>query len=230
MTATGTYNFNPAISSLTMSAFARIQIRRSEITAEHLADAEIEGNLAQVAMGNRQPLLWRQEIIEIPLLINTVEYALPSRMIAVRDAYQSTTVNGVTTDNVLWPLSPSEYDAIPNKTLAAPTQTYLITKLVSPTMKVWPVAPATGTYTMKLRILSQIQDASIRNGVTLDMPYRAIDVFVASLAHRLARNWKPELEAVRLADYEKAWSEFTTSDVEDGVPLYVSPAFGGYYR
>jgi hypothetical protein len=230
MATTGTYDFNPAVANLTLLAFSRIQIRRTEITAQHLADADLEGNLTQVQMGNRQPLLWRQEIVEIPMLESDDEYDLPTRMIAVRDAYLSTTVSSVTTDRVLWPLSASEYDALPNKTLEAPPQTYLVTKLMSPTVKVWPVPNVTGQYTMKLRILSQIQDPSLRNGVTLDMPYRAIDVFVAGLAHRLARIWKPELEMQRKADFEDAWAAFTTSDVEDGVPLYIAPSFGGYYR
>ena len=230
MASTGLYAFNPAISNLTLLAFGRIQIRRTEITPQHLADADLESNFVQVAMGNRQPILWRQEIVEIPLLISDPEYDLPTRMIAVRDAYISTTISSVTTDNVVWPLSPSEYDALPNKTLEAPPQSYLITKTLTPTVKTWPVADVSSRYTLKLRILSQIQDASLINGTTLDMPYRALDIFVAGLAHRLARIYKPELEAARKQDYADAWTDFANTDVEDGISLYVSPSFQAYYR
>lgn len=230
MTATGTYNFGPAIANLTLAAFGRIQIRPPEITAQHLASADVEANLVQVAIGNRQPLLWRQEIFEIELAEDDEEYALPTRLIAIRDAYLTTTVSNVSTDRVVWPLSATEYDALPDKTLAAPPQSYMVTKAMSPTVKVWPVPDADDRYTLKLRILSQIQDASLRGGTTLDLPYRALDVWVAGLAHRMARVWKPELEVQRKADYEDAWRDFTSSDVEDGVPLYVSPSFSAYYR
>jgi hypothetical protein len=230
MTSTGTYAFNPAISNLTLLAFGRIQIRRTEITPQHLADADLESNLTQQAIASRQPNLWRQEVFEIDLAQADEEYDLPARMIAIRDAYISTTINSVTTDRVVWPLSPSEYDALPNKTQQAPPTAYLVTKLMSPTVKTWPMADADDRYTLKLRMLSQIQDASLRSGVTLDMPYRALDIFVAGLAHRLARIYKPELEAARKQDYADAWSDFSNTDVEDGVPMYVSPALGGYYR
>jgi hypothetical protein len=230
MASTGTYAFNPAIANLTLLAFGRIQIRRSEITAQHLADADLETNFTQQAIANRQPNLWRQEIFEIELTEDDEEYDLPARMIAVRDAYIRTTISGVTTDRVVWPLSPSEYDALPDKTMSAPPQSYLVTKLMSPTVKTWPVADATDRYVLKLRLLTQIQDASLVNGTTLDMPYRALDIFVAGLAHRLARIYKPELEDKRKVDYENAWTDFANTDVEDGVPLYVSPAFNAYYR
>src|SRR5262249_37013658 len=114
MTSSSTYDFNPAISNLTLVAFGRIQIRRAEITAQHLADAELEGNFAQQNIANRQPLLWRQEIFEIPLIQGTIEYALPVRLVAIRDAYVSLTQNSVTTDRSIWPLSPLEYDTLAN--------------------------------------------------------------------------------------------------------------------
>ena len=181
-------------------------------------------------MGNRQPLLWRQEIYEIELEEDDAEYDLPVRMIAIRDAYLTTTVNSVSTDRVVWPLSPSEYDALPDKTLSAPPNSYLVTKSMTPTVKTWPVADADDTYTLKLRLLTQIQDASLKNGITLDMPYRALDIFVAGLAHRLSRIYKPELEAARKQDYAEAWTDFANTDVEDGVNLYVSPSFSHLYR
>lgn len=230
MTSTGTYAFNPATSSLTLSAFARIGIRRTELTAQHMADADTESNLLQIALGNRQPNLWRQELYSVSLVASTAEYTLPARMIAIRDAYVSTTTNGVTTDRVVWPLSTAEYDAQPNKTMEAPPQSYWVNKQITPTVTMWPVPDDAATYTLKLRMLSQIQDASLVSGSTLDMPYRFLDVFVAGLAYRMARIYARPLAADCKQEYADAWTDAATTDTEDNVGLYISPDMSNYYR
>lgn len=229
MTASGTYNFNPAISNLVMAAFARIRIRRTEITTQHLNDADIESNLVQVALGNRNPNIWTQELYSVSLVDGTATYNLPERTIAIRDAYISVTSGGVTTDRPVWPLSVTDYDFQANKTLQAPPQAYFYNKQIVPTITMWPVPDDSATYTLQIRLLSQIQDAAMSSGTTLEMPYRFLDVFVAGLAYRLSRIYAPDLEMVRKQDYADAWTDAATTDTEDNVPINISPAFGGYY-
>lgn len=230
MTATGTTAFNPAASGLTISAFARIGIRPPEFTPQHLSDATNEANLLQVQLGNQQPLLWKSELFSISLSQSDAEYDLPARMIAIQDIYLSTTSGGTTTDRLLFPMSTFEYDAQPNKTQEAPPTAYWINKQISPTITFWQVPDMDSTYTAKVRMLSQIQDVSLTSGQTLDMPYRFLDVYVAGLAYRLARLWKPELEMIRKADYMEAWDAASTTDTQDSVSVYIQPAFSGYYR
>lgn len=230
MASTGTYSFGPAASNLTLTAFSRIKIRRAEITSQHMADADTEANLLQVEMGNRVPNLWRQEIYSISLTESDADYDLPARMVGIRDAYLTTTSGGVSTDRVVWPLSAAEYDAQPNKTLEAPPQSYYVQKSITPTITLWPVPDGAATYTLKLRLMTQIQDVSQKSGTTLDMPYRWLDVYVAGLAYRLSRIYATELEAVREKDFEKAWANAATLDVEDNTAVYISPSFGGYWR
>jgi hypothetical protein len=57
MSSTGTYAYSPAYSSLVLTAFSRIQMRRTEVNAEHMADADQECNLVQIEMSNRSPNL-----------------------------------------------------------------------------------------------------------------------------------------------------------------------------
>jgi hypothetical protein len=211
-------------------AFGRIGIRRTEVTPQHLADANTEANLLQVEISNKVPNLWKQELYTQALTEGTATYTLPTRTIAIRDAYLTTTVNGVSQDRVLYAMSTSQYDAQPNKTLTAPPQAYWNNKLMTQTITLWPVPDGNADYTLNLRLLAQVQDASLKGGATLDMPYRFLDVFVAGLAHRLARIYAADKEVLRKADYLDAWANAAGEDVEDNTTMTISPDFSGYYR
>lgn len=230
MASTGTYTWGPAASNMTMVAFSRLGIRRTEITAQHMADADMEANLLQVEMANRVPNLWAQEVYSIALVSGTAEYALPARTVGIRDVYMRTTVNGVSTDRPMWPLSSADYDAQANKTTQAPPQSYYAQKSITPTITLWPVPDDTATYSLKVRIMTQMQDVSQRSGATLDMPYRWLDVYVSGLAYRLSRIYAPDKETLREKDFEKAWSNSATLDVEDGTSVYIAPSLGNYWR
>lgn len=230
MASTGTYSYGPPASSLTLISFGRIGLRRAELTTQHMADADQEGNLLQVELGNRIPNLWRQEIYPITLVQGTAQYNLPGRTVGIRDAYITTSSGGVDQDRVIWPLSASEYDSQSNKTQQAPPQAYYCEKTITPTITTWPVADGNAAYTLKIRLMTQIQDASQASGTTLDMPYRWLDVYVAGLAHRLSRIYAPDKEMMRKADYQEAWANAASEDVEDNVSVFIAPAMSSYWR
>lgn len=230
MTSSGTTNFNPSASNLTLAAFARIGIRRTEITAQHMADADSEGNFAQVLISNSQPNLWKSEVYPITLVAGTAAYSLPARMIAIQDVYITTTNGGTSQDRLVFPLSLFQYDAQPNKTRQAPPTAYLIQKLISPTITFWQVPDSASTYTANVRMLSQGQDVSQASGATLDMPYKFLDVYVAGLAHRLSRIYAPDKEQIRKQDYMDAWAAAANTDTQDNVGMTVSVDTSGYWR
>lgn len=229
MTTTGTTNYNPAASNLTLSAFGRIGIRRTEITAQHLADAENEANLVQVKLANKQPNLWTSTLISATMVPGTASYELPRSTIAIQAAYLTTTSGGVSTDRIVWPYSTFEYSAIPNKTQDGPPTSYWYNRQITPQITMWPVPDGSATYTLNLRVCAQIDDVSLVSGATLDMPYRWLDVYVAELAYRLSRIYAPDREMMRKADAAEAWSNAAIEDQED-VPLYLQPSFDGYWR
>jgi hypothetical protein len=213
-----------------LSAFARIGIRRTEITAQHMADAEQESNLVQVKLSNKQPNLWTDELYEQVLTAGDGDYDLNARLIAIQAAYITTTVSGVSQDRIIWPLSTFEYAALPDKTQEGPPTSYWYDRKITPTIKLWPVPDDNATYTLKLRVCRQIQDVSIPNGTTLDLPYRWLDVFVADLSYRLARIYAPDKEMARKADSAEAWDNAATED-QERVPMYVNATgMDGYWR
>lgn len=229
MALTGTYAFNPAGGNLVLSAFARIGIRRTEITAQHMADADVEANLVQVELSNRVPNLWLDELHTQVLTASTATYTLPARLVAFQAPYISITSGSSTIDRIIFCYSTFEYAAIPNKTQEGPPTCYWLNMQITPEITFWPVPDDSSTYTFKARMLRQVQDASLSNGLNIDFPYRWIDVFVAKLAHRLARIYARDLEQQRRADAEEAWVIAATTDKEQ-TPTYLNVATQSYWQ
>lgn len=229
MATTGTTAYSPAAANLTLTAFGRIGIRRTEITAQHLADAETEANLVQVKLSNLQPNLWTTELISTTLVESTATYTMPANIIALQAVYITTTAGGSATDRVIWPYSTFEYASIPDKTQEGSPTSYWYSRLSTPEISLWPVPDDAATYTLNIRAVTQIQDVSFKSGTTLDLPYRWLDVYVADLAHRLSRIYAQPLEAARKADAAEAWANAATED-QERVPLYVNANLGGYWR
>lgn len=232
MATSGITTYDPSAAGLTLTAFGRIGIRRTEITIQHLQDAATEANLVQVGIANGQPTLWRSEIYPITLTAGTAEYSLPSRMVAIQDVYISAVSSGstVSIDRLLAPLSLLEYDSQPNKTQQAPPVSYLIQKTLSPTITFWQTPDDSSTYTANVRLLSRPETVVMSSGTTLDLPYIYLDVFVAGLAHRLARIYAPDKEMIRRQDYLDALAIAQNTDTQDSVSLYIQPIFSGYSR
>ena len=228
MATTGTYAFAPAAGNLVLSAYARIGIRRTEITAQHMADADVEANLVQVTLSNKVPNLWLDELYTAVLTAGTATYTLPARLVAFQAPFISIDSGGVAIDRIIFPYSTYEYAAIPNKTQEGPPTCYWLSLLTTPEITFWPVPDSSSTYTFKTRMLRQVQDASLSNGLNVDMPYRWLDVFVAMLAHRLARIYARELEAQRKMDADEAWAIAATTDKEQ-TPTYIQPVTTQYW-
>ncbi len=235
MTATATYAYGPAASNLMLTAFGRCLIRRTEITPQHLADADNEANLLQVEWASRQPNLWTDELYEQVLTSGTASYTLPARMIAIQAAFL-TTDNGSLSDTILYPLSTWEYAAMPDKTTTGVPTSYWYRRVIDPEIFLWPVPDDNADYVLKLRILHQIQDVSLKNGTTLDLPYRWLDAWVTGLAARLADIYPDALVKTKgpgaitemWAKAERAWGIAATED-QERVPLFIQPQTQMYW-
>jgi hypothetical protein len=232
MATSGTYAFNPAASGLTLTAFGRIGMRPGALTMEHIRDASIEANLLQGQISANQPNLWKSTIFPIALTQGTAAYNLPTQLVAVQDIYLTTVQSsGGNFDRLLFPLTEFEYDAQPQKTTQAPPTTYMIQKTTpTPTITFWQVPDQTGVYTANVRYLAQPQDVSLQNGVTVDMPYIYLDVFVAGLSHRLSRIYAPDKEQLRKQDFLEAWEAAARTDTQDSTQIYIAPDFSRYMR
>lgn len=230
MASSGTYAFQPSIGEMAINAFNRIQIRRTEISTQHLADAANEANFVQVEFSNRLPNLWLAETYTVSLTQGTASYTLPARLISPMAVYLTTTQTGGTAyDRIIAPLSTYEYAALPNKTEQGAPTSFWFNRETQPIVYLWPVPDGNAQYSLNLRIISQPEDAKLPNGITAEIPYRWLDAFVAALAARLAVIYKPELEAKRQADAERAWQIAATEDTEN-VAMFVIPGLNSYFR
>lgn len=229
MATTGTYSFSPTSANIILNAFGRIKIRRTEVTQQHLEDAVTEANLLQVEFSNRQPNLWKSELYPVALTEAVESYTLLARFISPMAVYlTSEDSSGNSTDRILYPLSTYEYAALPNKLTSGPPTSYWYNRQATPVIKLYPVPDGQATYTLNLQILSQPEDVGMRNGTTLDFPYRWIDAFTAALAARLAAIYAQDLEDRRKIDAERAWQFAAGEDIEY-TPLYIMPGLNGYY-
>lgn len=230
MAASGTYSFSPSVGELVLTAFGRCQIRRSEITQQHLADAAMEANLLQVELSNRQPNLWEQELYEVELEEGVATYTLPARFISPMAVYITTNTgdDASTFDRILGPLSTFEYSAMPNKTVQAPPTSFWFRKETAPEVWLWPVPDQDEVYTLKMQLLSQIQDANLPSGVTPNVPYLWLDAFMKKLSVRLAEIYKPDMVQQLDMQAERAWQLAATQGVEE-VPIFLIPGLQNYW-
>lgn len=227
--SSGTSAFSLSNASMAVAAYARLGIRRTALLAEHMSDAYVEMNLMQVSWNNlAPPNLWKVDLVTLPLTVGVTTYAVDASTIQILDAYISLD-SSPQNDRLIFPISRTEYASYPNKTAQGVPSVFWFDRLISPTVTLWLVPDATSTYTLKYYRCVQIQDANLASGETPDVVFnRWLDAGVAGLSHRLARMWKPELEAARKADADEAWKIAATNDTEN-VALTIQPGLAGYY-
>jgi hypothetical protein len=236
MASSGTYNFNPSGADATLTAFSRCGKSSAMLTAEHMRTASDEANYCNVEWINRGVNLWESKLIQLPsagvqLTQGVGTIPLPQTTVAILFAYRET-VSGspaATSDITLGPLSTTEYGAINNKLTQAPPTSYWFDKQIIPNFVMWPVPDQSNTYSMFVRVLQQIQDVVLPAGVTLDVPYRFFDAFVAALAERLSVHYAPERYTLLNQRSLQAWELATTRGAED-VMVSIAPNLGSYFR
>jgi|ERR1700748_658535 len=226
--SSGTFSFNLSNASIAQQAFARIQVRRPQILAEHMADAYAETNLMLQGLSNLAPNLWTVDLVSVPLVQGTATYSVDPSIIMILDAYISF-VNSPASDRLIFPISRTEYASYPNKQAQGTPSVFWLDRLIDPSVTLWYVPDQSGTYTLNYYACRQIQDANFPAGEVPNVPSRWLDYMVAGLAHRMARIYAPAVEAARKADADEAWKIAATADVEN-VDLVLAPQLENYYR
>ncbi len=225
----GTYNFAPTGGEFILNAFDRIGVRPTEIEQTQMARAVMELNLALTRF-NTMPgqNLWTIDLQTIALVPGTATYSIPPETRMVLSAFIRYSTSPAL-DRYMFPISRDEYAAISTKTTQGFPSQYWFDRLRAPTVTFYLVPDAATPYTFYYYRARQIQDATIVGGQNLELPTRFFDAITADLAHRLARIYKPELEAQRKQDRDEAWSIAAAEDTE-WVPMYITPGLSGYYR
>ena len=131
MTTSNSYNFLPSVGELIVAAYRRVQIHRSEILTEHLADARNEANLLQVSWANLGPTLFTVDLQTVPLIQGQATYSVPPETVMMLDAYVSIpNGDGTTSDRIIWPFSRTEYASIPDKSQQGAVTSFWFDRLI----------------------------------------------------------------------------------------------------
>lgn len=227
MTSTsGTFNFFPSTGEIGLTAFGRIGVKRTAVTASHMAELRNAANFLLSEWSNQTPNLWEVGLTSTALTAGTASYSVTPQTVMILDMYISYGAPNV--DRLIFPISRSEYAAYPDKTTQATPTVFWFDRLISPTITLWPVPDDVFTYTANYYSVRQTYDANLESAQNPEIPYRFLEAFTAGIAWKLSEIYAPQLEDKMHARYLRAWGIAATQDTEN-VPLYITPGIGGYF-
>lgn len=232
MVTTGTYAFNPAASDIVLNAYALAGQKPTQLTVEHFERAAYQAQMLGVDFTNRNPNRWQIADVPIVLQAGIPTYNLPPETVAVSCVTIEQAGSPVVT-RVLGPLSAVDYASISNKQQIGTPNCYWFNLLTPiPTLTLWLVPNQNPAFTMRVQCFKQQQDTSLRNGATVDAPYRFLDALTFGLAARFAVLYpdptRPTLAADLKAQYLESFRLAAGLD-QERVPLRLGPILSGYY-
>jgi hypothetical protein len=224
MSTSGTFSFNPAIGQLTINALSRCQVKRTEILAEHMENAWMESNLLQADWSADGITWWTVELIQQAITAGVSTYSVPLNVVSVLDVY----INNGSSNRLIFPFSRTDFASLAEPAEQGFPTVFWWDRVIPSTITLWPTPDNNATYTLNYYAYTQQQDAVLRQGGNAAIPYWWLDAYTADLAHRLSRHHAPALEAVRMADRDRAYAR-ACKQVESA-DIFITPGLSGYYR
>jgi hypothetical protein len=224
MSTSGTFNYNPILGSVVINAFARIGIKRTEILAEHMANAYMELNNLQSRWSGDGITWWTVELIQQPITAGVSTYTVPLNIVTVLDVY----INNGSSNRLIFPFSRTDFASLAEPAEQGFPTVFWWDRVIPSTITLWPTPDNNATYTLNYYAYTQMQDAELRQGGQAQIPYWFIDALVADLAYRLSRMHAPALEAIRKQDSIEAYS--TANKQTENADIFINPGLSGYYR
>jgi len=228
MSTSGTYAYNPALGEIVLYALNICGVRNTAVLQEHMTSARMAANMILGRWSSQGVNLWAVDQQSVPLVQGQTTYTVPSNTIVMLDAYITTTVNGVSTDRLIMPVSRTEYASYSNKAQQGFPSTFWFDRLLSPTVTLWPV-PDGGQTTLNYYRLRQVQDSNLTNGQQVEVPVYFLEAFAFALAQRLAMVWAPERAEGLKALADESYDIAASQNIETA-NFYISPQIGGYFR
>lgn len=229
MTTSGTNNFDPSIGNAVIYAYGLVGIRRTAIAQEHLEDARIAANIMLSDWNNDTPNLWKVDLVEVPLIQGQAQYSVDPICIMILDAYlRQYDQNGNPTDTIISPLSRTEYASLPNKEMQGRVTSFWFDRLLSPSITLWQVPDGNGPYFIRYYRVTNIFDANLQSGETLDLPNGWYGAFAFGLAARLAYTYAPQKVPLLEPKAEKLRMDAMEQNTEN-VNLFIGPTVGSYF-
>ena len=230
MTTSGTYNFSPSLGEISIYAYNLIGVRGTALLQEHMEAARMATNMMLARWANQGVNLWKVDLVTTPLVTGQATYAVDAKTVVMLDAYIVNNQTGQNIDRIILPISRTEYASYPNKEQQGFPTVFWFDRLLSPTVTLWPV-PNTdnGPTELKYYRVTQIEDANLQNGQTVDIPYLWLEAFAYGLALRLAQIWRPEFVMTMKPFADESYQIAADQNVETA-QQYISPMISGYFR
>ena len=167
-------------------------------------------------------------LCEAPNEVST--FSVNPNTVVILDAYVTNNDSGANIDRIILPISRTEYASYPNKEQAGFPTVFWFDRLLAPTVTLWPV-PNTdnGPQNLVYYRVVRIQDASMSNAQTVDVPYLWLEAFAYGLAQRLAVIWAPEKLPILAPLSDEAYNIASQQNVETA-QQYITPMISGYFR
>jgi hypothetical protein len=234
-----------------IAAYGRCQIRRAQLTVEHLQDAAFAANLMQMEWANEQVNLWTVELVSTPLIAGQSTYAVDPATIMIMASYITTGQQDITVDDmnidaddwilptvdstewiiqkdrILTSVDRDTYASFPKKDDRGPPSVYWFNKQVGPSITLWEVPDDHQKYVLHYYRARHLQDAVLGNGAQADVPRHFLEAYVAGLAFKCAEVWAPALKDGLGARAVATFKSASERDVEDS-PLRIVPALATY--
>ena len=183
MALSGSKNFEPDVSEFVEEAFERCGLELRTGYALRTAKRSINIMLAEWA--NRGLNQWTIKEVDITMVKDTATYNIDSTNatapIDVLDAYIRETINNETVDFPLNKIGRAEYANLASKSSTGKPNQVFVNKQTTPTITVWPVPDKNITYTVRLNVLTRMDDADGATD-TMALPFRFFPCFTAGLA------------------------------------------------
>lgn len=209
-----------------IQAFGRCDIKRAQLTTEHLTDGAMCANLLQVDWANRAGVnAWTVELMSTPLVQGTSTYNVDPATTMIMAAYIESGSPAV--DRLIYSIGRDEYAAYPDKVTQGAPIVYWFDRLIQPTITVWQPPDGNGPYTLKYYRARQTQDATLSSATQPEVPYRFLLAYMYGLAAMLAETYAPAKQQALQAAYEAAFARASQRDGED-VQIYITPMLGAY--
>lgn len=251
MTASGRTSWSPALSDLIVAAYGRCQIRRAQLTVDHLQDAAMACNLLQMEWANEQVNLWTVERVSVPLVAGQATYDVEPTTIMVMASYITTGKQDITVDDmnidaddwilptvdstewvhqqdrILTSVDRDTYASFPKKNDPGPPSVYWFNKQVGPSITLWQVPDDHQKYVLHYYRARHLQDAVLGGDAAADVPRHFMEAYVAALSYKCAELYAPALKEGLGQRAMFTFKQASERDVEDS-PLRVVPALSTY--
>ena len=230
MTTSGTYDFDPSLGELVLYAYNLIGIRNTSLTQEHMESARIATNMMLANWSNNGVNLWTVEKITVPLVAGQATYSIDPNTVVMLDTYiRIDNGSSAPIDRIILPISRTEYSSYPNKDQQGFPTVYWQDRLISGSVKLWPVPDGYSAQYLVYYKTRQVQDSDFTNGQNMEIPYFWLEAAADGLAYRLSRVWAPQMAQGLKAISDESYNVAAEQNVETAAQ-YISPMLSGYFR